>query len=69
MIIHNDPIISFQTRDAIFSVSFSCNSLKEFGVLVSELDPSDGASLFPIFLLVLQEMEQVFFENGAEVAF
>ena len=69
MILHHQSIICLENSHIVFSVTLSGNRLEEVGVFVSKLDPTDGASLLPILLLIIQQSEEVLFDDLTKVAF
>ena len=52
MILKNRAIIGSEVGNIIFPIAFSCHRLKKFGILITKTDPSNCASLPPIFALV-----------------
>jgi hypothetical protein len=67
MIMHFSAISELERCNCVFSVPFSCQGLKKLGVLFSEFNPSNSATLLPVGVLVLQEGEEMGFDNPSEV--
>ena len=68
-ILYQTTIFSFERSNVILTKPVSGNGLEKFGILIAKLDPMDGATFFPIQLLIFEELEKMSFEDVSEVRF
>ena len=69
MIVDNLVVRIFKRTDAVSPITFSSDSLKKLGVLISKLNPTNGAAFSPVVFLILKEPQKVFFKNTAKISF
>lgn len=66
--ISNDSAIGQGERgNRVASKPFSRIGVEELGVAIAKLKVSDSTAFFSIFLLILQELDQVFFEDSSKI--
>ena len=69
MIVNQCAILKREGRDIVLAIEFRGHCLEKFGVFISEFDPSNSASLFPIKFLVFEQSQQVCLQDGSKVHF
>ena len=69
LIMDNRVIAKSKRCNAISAVSFRCHPMKELCVAVSKLEMSGSAVFHPVYLLTVQQVKKVLFQDKSEVSF
>lgn len=67
VIVDYSPIIISEASNVVASVPFSGNCLEELCVFIAKFDPTNGASFFPILILIVEKAQQMFLEDITKV--